>query len=44
MEFKLVSDNFRRIHGIATLINELKKSANSLHLKISILNCIHNLL
>ena len=37
---KIISDNFRRIHGIATLINELKK-ASSLNLKISILNCMY---
>jgi hypothetical protein len=43
MEFKIVSDNFRRIHGISTLINELKKTLN-LNLKISILNCMHKLI
>ncbi|KAL4469437.1 hypothetical protein ABPG74_004690 [Tetrahymena malaccensis] len=43
MNNQIISDNFRRIQGIGTLIQELKK-AKSLNLKICILNCMYQLL
>ena len=38
------NENFRRIHGVSTLIAELKRSQSNLLLKISLLNCIKKLL
>lgn len=43
MDFPIVCENFRRIHGISTFINELKKT-DSLNLKIAILNGMFKLL
>lgn len=38
------SENFRRIHGVSTLIAELKRNQANLMMKIALLNCIQKLL
>lgn len=41
---KPFNENFRRINGVTTLVNELKKTQTNLKLKISLLDCIYTLL
>jgi hypothetical protein len=38
------NENFRRINGVTTLINELKRSQSNFILKMSLLACIYKLL
>ena len=45
LECKHFNENFRRINGVPTLINELRKAhPNNLHLRLSLLNCLYRLL
>jgi hypothetical protein len=41
---KSFNENFRRINGSTTLINEYRKSLNNEKLKLALLSCVYDLL
>lgn len=40
----MFNENFRRINGVTTLINELKRNQGNFLLKMGLLSCIYKLL
>ncbi len=44
LENRQFNENFRRINGVTTLINELKRNQSNFVLKMSLLSCIYKLL